>query len=761
MYATWSEKYSGVPLFCCWRSDRRFCSRTASTEREAGDEYEKARKAERAMQWSSAGSDADDLFVVMQRAQSEDPASKFVRGVRTVPDPAIILADDCQLNDMNRFCTSRSEFGILTVDPTFSLGEFDVTTVTYRHLLLETKRNKNTPVFLGPVLIHYRKTFATYLFLASSLVGLSRQLEGVRAFGTDGEEALADAFAHEFGFSQRLTCFIHLRRNLKEKLAECNCPVSLSQKILDDVFGKKLGSVFIEGLVDASDDCDFQNKLDGLVESWRRCESPSTANIEKFIEYFTAKKASIIRETMLRPIREECGLGCPPDAFTTNASESVNSILKRKVDYKRNELPEFIDKVKELVQEQQREVERAVVGRGKYRLREQYRNLEIPESKWFTMNAEQRTKHLSRIHSTAVSEPSECCLASYSAPSESDLPEQTSDAPSLSVDLESASKQVNIPLKCLEGIWGKASQLITLDNAIVPAPGQDPEARMVLSYSGKMPHMVTPKKGGDFSCDSNCPNWKSMGICSHSVAVAEVNKKLPQFLSAKKRRKANVTSLLTTNMPKGRGRKGGAAPRSRKAAQPVTTRIEMSTPTCIPSSMISSVSDVSHAEELSFTPSASSLNMVQSPVYGTLVQQSQMYGSSSMYPMCPPPFRQDAVHGMGYSFLPSPMPPCPSPFILCFITGNITTCIGCKNRYPKSPQPGYDLCIKHQEWRQFMSPSTATPQSKFGNAYYHCKLECIWLRWPNFVASDLVVPPELQLSSVHKLHISSVFGLNL
>ena len=206
---------------------------------------------------------------------------------------------------------------------------------------------------------------------------------------------------------------------------------------------------------------------------------------------------------------------------------------------------------------------------------------------------------------------------------------------------------------------------------------------MVLSYSGKMPHMVTPKKGGDFSCDSNCPSWKSMGICSHSVAVAEVNKKLPQFLSAKKRRKTNVTSLLTTNMPKGRGRKGGAAPRSRKVAQPVTTRIEMSTPTCVPSSMTLSVSDVSHAEELSFTHPASSLNMVQSPVYGTLVQQSQMYGSSPMYPMCPPPFRQDAVHGMGYPFLPSPMPPCPSPFTLCFITGNITTCIGCKNRYPK------------------------------------------------------------------------------
>ena len=90
---------------------------------------------------------------------------------------------------------------------TFSLGLFDVTPITYRHLLLSTKRNENTPIFLGPVLIYYWKTFATYLFFTSSLVGLSSQLEGIRAFGTDGEKALSDVFTHDFGFSQRFTFY--------------------------------------------------------------------------------------------------------------------------------------------------------------------------------------------------------------------------------------------------------------------------------------------------------------------------------------------------------------------------------------------------------------------------------------------------------------------------------------------------------------------------------------------------------------------------
>ena len=86
--------------------------------------------------------------------------AQFIRSIRAT-DPAIVLADDTQITDMVRFCTSSIEFGILTVDPTFSLGEFNVTPITCRHLLLETKRNGNTPVFLGTVLVHYRKNFGT------------------------------------------------------------------------------------------------------------------------------------------------------------------------------------------------------------------------------------------------------------------------------------------------------------------------------------------------------------------------------------------------------------------------------------------------------------------------------------------------------------------------------------------------------------------------------------------------------------------------
>ena len=147
----------------------------------------------------------------------------------------------------------------------------------------------------------------------------------------------------------------------------------------------------------------------------------------------------------------------------------------------------------------------------------------------------------------------------------------------LSVDVEAAATNLNVPLTCVEGIWKKANELIRNPYAIVPAPGQTPESRMVLSYSGKVPHLVTPTKGGGFSRDGNCPNWKSLGFCSHSIAVAELNEKLDIFITylCKKNKSPNVTTLIESQMPSGRGRKGNVAPRTRKAVQSPDSRLSM------------------------------------------------------------------------------------------------------------------------------------------------------------------------------------------
>ena len=66
-----------------------------------------------------------------------------------------------------------------------------------------------------------------------------------------------------------------------------------------------------------------------------------------------------MKEKMLKPIRVKMGLGNPPKEFNNNENESANARIKEKANYKRSELNIFCGKMKELVDRQTRNIERA------------------------------------------------------------------------------------------------------------------------------------------------------------------------------------------------------------------------------------------------------------------------------------------------------------------------------------------------------------------------------------------------------------------
>ena len=160
-----------------------------------------------------------------------------------------------------------------------------------------------------------------------------------------------------------------------------------------------------------------------------------------------------------------------------------------------------------------------MIGQGKFRFKEEYKHLEVSETKWFKMNPEQRQAHLQKVAKTAVST------------NRRDESDDIVTPLSLSVDVESVAESVSIPLSCLQGIWIKATELLNTSRAITSAPGHPEKARTVMSRSGQRPHLVLPCKGSQFKCDSDCVNFKSLGICSHSVAVAEINQQLLEFVA--------------------------------------------------------------------------------------------------------------------------------------------------------------------------------------------------------------------------------------
>ena len=62
-----------------------------------------------------------------------------------------------------------------------------------------------------------------------------------------------------------------------------------------------------------------------------------------------------------------------------------------------------------------------------------------------------------------------------------------------------------------------------------------------------------------------------------------------------------------------------------------------------------------------------------------------------------------------------------------------------------------------------LQSGSQTPQSRFGNAYYHFNPTCVWMRFPEFVSMYLEVPPEIceQLEAPHKERLQHDFQVHI
>ena len=179
----------------------------------------------------------DTLAKVLQMCkETTGTPEAFKRTVEAGPEPMCVLATRQQLTDMDRFTTGE-HFSILTVDPTFNLGPFNVTPCTYQHMLMTARpKFENHPLLLGPLLIHQTKTFHAFYYFASTLIRLNPSLKNIKAFGTDGEPELIKAFHSAFSDAVQLRCTNHLRQNIKDKLRSLGLSQELSKDILADIW---------------------------------------------------------------------------------------------------------------------------------------------------------------------------------------------------------------------------------------------------------------------------------------------------------------------------------------------------------------------------------------------------------------------------------------------------------------------------------------------------------------------------------------------
>ncbi len=127
--------------------------------------------------------------------------------------------------------------------------------------------------------------------------------------------------------------------------------------------------------------------------------------------------------------------------------------------------------LKELIDEQQWELERAIIGRGKY----EYKHLEVCETDWFRMTKQQREKLIQNITNTKLK---------YEGHPEEHVNRPQSTSLSISAE-QFHSDDLKKPLSSIKDIWTKAEELLAQTDSIIAAPGCEKGSKMVKSRSGK------------------------------------------------------------------------------------------------------------------------------------------------------------------------------------------------------------------------------------------------------------------------------------
>ena len=300
---------------------------------------------------------------------------RFVIGQRDCV-PSIVLYNERQISDIKSFCFDRRAGSVLAFDKTFNLGAVYVTPSVYKNVALNRIRSDDQPIFLGPVFIHGKSDFETYAHFFGHLSG---RLAGMDfqslTLGSDDEKSIRKCMMHYFYRAATVACSRHLRENVGRKLDELVGKSSdIRRRLMDSIFGTT-GLVTLDNIT----------SFDTAIERLRATDGLLASGPADFRHYFDTRIVPLMRDNCV------AGLG----SWTNNNCESMNHVLKQAVQWRPNQVPDLIDKLRSIVDGQFAEADRAMIGRGDFVLRPDWAKHRLTFDCWSKMSTVQRQKAVS------------------------------------------------------------------------------------------------------------------------------------------------------------------------------------------------------------------------------------------------------------------------------------------------------------------------------------------------------------------------------
>lgn len=652
----------------------------------------------------------DDLIVYLRHKEE-----KICLRHEDIPVDLFVLGTEVMCDDIGRFSCSDKLSHPISIDPTFNMGEYEVTPVVYKHLFLKTKRQEESPVFLGPTMIHHKKNFDTYKVLSSTCVSNCKGLSQAKGYMTDGEEALDRAWKTELPKATHLRCIRHFEGNCKQKLRDIGITEAKKQKFfLDEIFGVP-GKV--EGIVDLESKKEVKKQIKAVKEKFDQKESEllqRTSYKPRFYNYLYERR-SMISNAMSQKARRKAGMPSGADGKRlrpyTNGSEAINNVmLQTKESFLREKkMPEnsplsklqFTQHIFEAMhKKQQEELALAVIGLSdEYKLSEVAAHLAVNSEEWFEWSEEERKEYIKKFNSMSVEQAMEKKTISVKASAGTALPHDFQEF-SVSVSMvlvEQLDYKEEIARAVEDGALMLLNSPAGIQNKATLQQGK-PVKYEVASQWAKHGRVECKVNQRYVSCQ--CPSFKADRVCKHSIAVAE---------------KSGIIEQHLKYVCNGGGQRKGCR-------------------------------------------TALSEAYVDKAVSGKK-------GSKNKYPYRPQ--RSNATANQSSGHLYTEIHHNDNPFVLQLLPEEAKFCKGCNNSFCHRVRIlPHDLVLAHKE-RYFFpvdgdwKKKQAT--NKEATRYYHADPACLISRFPYFTNEYIQIHPDLKdlLTDSHKSYLENVFSLTI
>ena len=126
-------------------------------------------------------SDEDEFYPLL--ALGRDTAGLCIKGLQWTPSPRVVYVEEWQMAEIVENCCQPDSASVLSIDTTFNVGQFYITSTTYQNPKFINQRTGKFVNVTGPALFHVRQDETQFLFFCNTLLEANYEFEKVRFVG--------------------------------------------------------------------------------------------------------------------------------------------------------------------------------------------------------------------------------------------------------------------------------------------------------------------------------------------------------------------------------------------------------------------------------------------------------------------------------------------------------------------------------------------------------------------------------------------------